>query len=128
MDAAVPWNKSFPAEATQAAPFSAIEAVWLGIDFPYRIMSAILLATARPIVAEGIPVRGGVGEICTPSSVFIIFEIGRVGDILTGFRIVLRFSRRKPEIESGNDEPAQHGRRDLSKNQRHCQALENWIE
>jgi len=65
MDAAVPVKGLAPAEATQAAPISAIDAECVGRALP-STMSAILRATAFPIMAEGIPVRGGVGEIGVP--------------------------------------------------------------
>ena len=54
-----------PAEATQAAPISARDASASFSPFPFTL-SAMLLAMARPIVAEGIPVRGGVGKMGVP--------------------------------------------------------------
>jgi len=51
IDAAVPLRNPAPAEATQAAPISAIDAVWVGVVAPFWIMSAILachLATHEP--------------------------------------------------------------------------------
>ena len=63
--AAVPVNGFAPAEATQAAPMSAIEAVWVGAFAP-PIMSTMLCATALAIIADGIPVRGGAGAITVP--------------------------------------------------------------
>ena len=61
----MPLNGLAPAEAMQAAPISAIDAVRVGASAP-AIMSTTLLATALPIIAEGIPVRGGAGAITVP--------------------------------------------------------------
>ena len=73
--AAVPVNGFDPAEATHAAPISAIEAVRDG-DFAPFSMSVMLPATALPIIAEGIPVRGGAGEITCPEAVARGLEMG----------------------------------------------------
>ena len=75
IEAAVRVNGLAPAEATQAAPISAIEAVWVGASAP-RIMSTMLLATALPIIAEGIPVRGGAGAMTVPFGLLRGTEIG----------------------------------------------------
>ena len=75
MDAAVPVKGLAPAEAMRAAPISAIEAVWVGALLP-RNMSTILRATAFPIIADGMPVRGGAGEIIRPSELVRNWEIG----------------------------------------------------
>ncbi len=44
---------------------SAIDAEWVGCAAP-RVMSAMLAATALPISAEGIAVRGGAGAMSVP--------------------------------------------------------------
>jgi len=74
IEAAVPVNGFAPAEATQAAPISAIEAVCVGPSAP-RIMSTTLRATVLPIIAEGMPVRGGAGATAAPLGVAYGFEI-----------------------------------------------------
>ncbi len=65
MEAAVPVNGLAPADATHAAPISAMLAVWVGPELPW-MMSATLRATALPIMAEGMPVRGGAAKIGMP--------------------------------------------------------------
>ena len=42
---------------------------------PLRIMPALLLATWRPITADGIPVRGGAGAITVPPGLVRWVEI-----------------------------------------------------
>ena len=63
--AAVPLKICEPVDATQAAPISAIDASWVGFEAPF-IMSQILMATAFPVPADGIPVRGGAGLMGVP--------------------------------------------------------------
>ena len=63
-------NGLAPAEATHAAPISAIEAVCVGLSLP-RIMSAMLRATVLPIIAEGMPVRGGAAKIGVPRGLIV---------------------------------------------------------
>ncbi len=70
MLAALPLKRWAPVEATQTAPASAIEAVWVGAGAPLS-MSRMLAATALPIAAEGMPVRGAVGLIGVPLGLFI---------------------------------------------------------
>jgi hypothetical protein len=65
IEAAVPVNGLYPAEATQAAPIRAIEAECVGLSAPF-IMSTMLWATALPIMADGMPVRGGAGVMEVP--------------------------------------------------------------
>ena len=55
-----------PVDATQAAPSVASDAPWVASGRPVRIMSAIEAATTRPMIAEGMPVRGGAGAIAVP--------------------------------------------------------------
>src|SRR5512146_1996841 len=66
MDAAVPLSQFAPADATQEAPSSAIDAVWVGRGAPLTIMSRIERATVRAMTAEGMPVRGGAGVMLVP--------------------------------------------------------------
>ena len=63
MDTALPFKGWAPAEATHAAPSSAIEAAWVGFTETPLIISTMDEATTRPIMAEGIPVLGGAGVI-----------------------------------------------------------------
>ena len=65
IDAAVPVNGFAPADATHAAPIFAIDAAASLPSLPATRFE-MLRATALPIVAEGMPVRGGVGEIGVP--------------------------------------------------------------
>ena len=55
---------------------AAMDAVWAGSVAPWRIMPAMLRATWRPITADGIPVRGGAGEITVPSGLLRGVEMG----------------------------------------------------
>ena len=66
MDAAVPFRSPAPAEATQAAPMFAIEALCIGVVDPFSIISVMFLAANFPMIPDGIPVRGGVGVISVP--------------------------------------------------------------
>ena len=75
MATAVPLKSPFPALAIQAAPISAMEAVWVGVSLLPRIISQMELATAFPIMALGIPVLGGVGLIGVPFGELIGLEI-----------------------------------------------------
>src|SRR5487761_2766240 len=75
MEAAVPVTGLEPAEATHAAPISAMDAACVGAGLPPSI-STIFLATVLPIIADGIPVRGGAGEMTRPSAVLCGSEIG----------------------------------------------------
>src|SRR5664280_649990 len=65
IEAAVPVNGLAPAEATQAAPISDIDAVCVGPSAP-PIISTMFRATVLPIIAEGIPVLCGAGAISVP--------------------------------------------------------------
>ena len=68
--------RSLQVEATHAAPISAIEAWCCGVfDFPL-IMSAMFIAQARPMSPDGMPVRGGAGEITVPLGALRGVEIG----------------------------------------------------
>jgi hypothetical protein len=70
MAAAVPVNGFAPAEATQAAPIFGHRRVCVGAVAP-RIMSTTLRATALPIIADGMPVRGGAGAMSAPLGLVI---------------------------------------------------------
>src|SRR5665811_90103 len=59
-----------------AAPMELMEAVWVGSFAPCWIMSAMLKATWRPMTPEGMPVRGGAGEMTVPLGLFRGREIG----------------------------------------------------
>src|SRR5271166_5522890 len=74
--AAVPSRTPAPAEAMQAAPIAAMDAVCAGTALPDLIMSVMLRATWRPITADGMPVRGGAGEITVPLGLLRGVEIG----------------------------------------------------
>ena len=73
--AAVPVSRCEPADATHAAPISAIDAVRVGRPAP-PIMSAMLRATALPISADGIPVRGGAEAMGVPSGGCVVVVRG----------------------------------------------------
>src|ERR1039457_4603507 len=75
IDAAVPVSRCAPADATQAAPISAIDAERVGRSAP-PIMSAMLRATVFPISADGIPVLGGAGAMRVPFGLVCGTEIG----------------------------------------------------
>ena len=72
----MPLVKPAPAEATQAAPISAIDAVCSGLVALPVIMSAMLCATALPMSPDGMPVRGGAGEMTVPFGLVRGTEIG----------------------------------------------------
>ena len=55
---------------------SLIEAVWVGAVAPFWIMSVMLRATSRPMIPEGMPVRGGAGAITVPFGLVRGREIG----------------------------------------------------
>lgn len=75
MDAAVPSRNPTPAEAIQAAPMEAIEALCIGVVDPFSIISAMFLAANFPIIPDGIPVRGGVGVMSVPLGLVLGREI-----------------------------------------------------
>jgi hypothetical protein len=54
----------------------AIDAVWVGAAAPLVIMSAIVSATARPMIPDGIPVRGGAGVMTVPRRLVRGVEMG----------------------------------------------------
>ena len=72
---ALPCRNPDPAEATHAAPMSAIEAVRICAEVPCLIISAMLEAASFPIIPDGIPVRGGDGAMTVPLGVFLGWEI-----------------------------------------------------
>src|SRR5664280_2887148 len=76
MAAAVPVRMPAPADAMQAAPIDAIDAVCRGAVSPRSIRSAMEWATTRPMTPDGMPVRGGAGEMTVPSGVDRGREIG----------------------------------------------------
>lgn len=76
IDTAVPLNAPAPAEAMHAAPMCAIDAVRVGPWALPCIMSAMFRATCRAITPDGMPVRGGVGEIGVPFTLVIGLLIG----------------------------------------------------
>ena len=55
-----------PADATQAAPMSAIDASWAGRSAPCLIRSTMVSAAVLPMTPDGIPVRGGDGAMTVP--------------------------------------------------------------
>ncbi|MEI2719977.1 MAG: hypothetical protein V9E87_07520 [Gemmatimonadales bacterium] len=64
-----------PAEATQAAPISGHRrGVQSDLERPW-MMSTMLRATVLPMIADGMPVRGGAGAIAAPLGVVYGLEI-----------------------------------------------------
>jgi len=74
--AAEPFRSPVPADAMHAAPMWAIDAVWVGAVAPFVIMSAMVSAATRPMIPEGIPVRGGAGAMTVPRGLLRGVEIG----------------------------------------------------
>src|ERR1035437_4764102 len=74
--AADPVRMPAPAEAMHAAPIDAMDAVCSGAVSPLSIRSAMKWATTRPMTPDGMPVRGGAGEITVPSQLDRGREIG----------------------------------------------------
>src|ERR1039458_8997136 len=73
--AADPLRSPVPAEAMHAAPIFAMEAVRSGAWSPWRMRPAMDCATIRPMTPDGIPVRGGAGEITVPFGLFLGSEM-----------------------------------------------------
>ncbi len=62
----MPLQTLAPADATHAAPIVASDAECVGFVAPFVIMSTMLSATVRPMIPDGMPVRGGAGAITVP--------------------------------------------------------------
>lgn len=69
IETAEPVSKLEPVEAIHAALKLAMEAVFISETLPWIILT-IFSATTLPIVADGIPVRGGAGVILVPKLFF----------------------------------------------------------
>ena len=75
IEAADPRLSPDPAEATQAAPISAIDADAAVAPGPPLMSSRILRIAVLPMIPDGIPVRGGEGAISVPFGDLRGFEI-----------------------------------------------------
>ena len=75
MDAAEPRFNPDPADATQAAPISDIDADATAAPEPLLMSSRILRIAAFPMIPDGIPVRGGEGAMRVPFGDFRGLEI-----------------------------------------------------
>lgn len=75
IETAVPFSALAPADAIHAAPIFDMDAFRTGFSASPFIISTMLKATSLPITPDGIPVRGGVGEIGVPFVLFAGFEM-----------------------------------------------------
>lgn len=75
IEAALPRVMCAPVEAMHAAPISAKESTREGFFERVSIISFMVRAIIFPIMADGIPVLGGAGEIGVPFVLFCGLEI-----------------------------------------------------